>query len=126
MIDIHSLSFLYVLTHAQIFTSKNWAYSGSGNGRSANYTLTYSYETPQTGKTLAYLLPLVQLIKSKHPSTNTQGPIALVITHSRELALQSNTVLKNMGCGLRSTACYGGRPTGQPIEGIGTKLVKKW
>jgi superfamily II DNA/RNA helicase len=36
---------------------------------------------------------------------------ALVITPGRELALQSDNVLKSMGCGLRSMACYGGRPT---------------
>ncbi len=73
-----------------------------------------------TGKTLAYLLPLVQLIdgqSSKVPATphsqseNGQWPIALVITPGRELALQSDNVLKSMGCGLRSMACYGGRPT---------------
>jgi superfamily II DNA/RNA helicase len=59
-----------------------------------------------TGKTLAYLLPLVQLI-----SADTDDVQALVVTPGRELALQSDTVLKNMGCGLRSMACYGGRPT---------------
>ncbi len=59
-----------------------------------------------TGKTLAYLLPLIQLIDAT--SDDVQ---ALVITPGRELALQSDTVLKSMGCGLRSTACYGGRPT---------------
>ncbi len=59
-----------------------------------------------TGKTLAYLLPLIQLID--HTSDEVQ---ALVITPGRELALQSDNVLKSMGCGLRSTACYGGRPT---------------
>ncbi|MFS6554018.1 DEAD/DEAH box helicase, partial [Parabacteroides distasonis] len=32
-----------------------------------------------------------------------------VVTPGRELALQSSTVMKNMGSGLRSTACYGGR-----------------
>ena len=57
-----------------------------------------------TGKTLAYLLPLVQLLDG---TTNTVQ--ALVITPGRELALQSDNVLKSMGCGLRSTACYGGR-----------------
>ena len=69
-----------------------------------------------SGKTLAYLLPLVQLIEkeeptpiTQHPSPNTQWPIALVITPGRELALQSDNVLKSMGCGVRSTACYGGR-----------------
>ena len=57
-----------------------------------------------SGKTLAYLLPLVQLIE-----TDGQWPTALVITPGRELALQSHQVLQSMGCGIRSTACYGGR-----------------
>jgi superfamily II DNA/RNA helicase len=59
-----------------------------------------------TGKTLAYLLPLVQLLDSTSDAVQ-----ALVITPGRELALQSDNVLKSMGCGLRSTACYGGRAT---------------
>ena len=59
-----------------------------------------------TGKTLAYLLPLVQQIDAMKDELQ-----ALVITPGRELALQSDNVLKNMGCGLRSMACYGGRPT---------------
>ena len=57
-----------------------------------------------SGKTLAYLLPLVQLLDG-----NSGQVQALVITPGRELALQSANVLKSMGCGLRSTACYGGR-----------------
>ena len=57
-----------------------------------------------SGKTLAYLLPLVQLLDG-----NSEQVQALVITPGPELALQSDTVLKSMGCGLRSTACYGGR-----------------
>ena len=59
-----------------------------------------------SGKTLAYLLPLVQLV-----SADSDDVQALVVTPGRELALQSDTVLKNMGCGLRSMSCYGGRPT---------------
>ncbi len=58
-----------------------------------------------SGKTLAYLLPLIQLLDADNDAVQ-----ALVITPGRELALQSHNVLKNMGCGLRSTACYGGRP----------------
>ena len=57
-----------------------------------------------SGKTLAYLLPLVQLLNA-----DSQQVQALVITPGRELALQSDNVLKSMGCGLRSNACYGGR-----------------
>ena len=64
-----------------------------------------------TGKTLAYLLPLVQLMEPTPalPDTRRSAVQALVVTPGRELALQSDTVLKSMGCGLRSTACYGGR-----------------
>jgi len=58
-----------------------------------------------SGKTLAYLLPLVQLV-----CVDSDDVQALVVTPGRELALQSDTVLKNMGSGLRSMACYGGRP----------------
>ena len=57
-----------------------------------------------TGKTLAYLLPLVQLVDAQQDI-----PQALVIVPGRELAMQSDRVLRRMGCGLRSAACYGGR-----------------
>ncbi len=57
-----------------------------------------------SGKTLAYLLPLVQLLDSTSDAVQ-----ALVITPGRELALQSHQVLQSMSCGIRSTACYGGR-----------------
>ena len=57
-----------------------------------------------SGKTLAYLLPLVQLIDASVPTVQ-----AVVIVPGRELALQSATVLKDMGCGLRACACYGDR-----------------
>ena len=57
-----------------------------------------------TGKTLAYMLPLVQLLDASSDAVQ-----ALVITPGRELALQSDTVLKSMGCGLRSMSCYDGR-----------------
>lgn len=62
-----------------------------------------------SGKTLAYLLPLVQLIEKEEPTANSQWPTALVVTPGRELALQSHQVLQDMKCGIRSTACYGGR-----------------
>lgn len=57
-----------------------------------------------SGKTLAYLMPLVQLIDPK-----VDEPQLVVVTPGRELALQSTEVLKSMGTGLRTTACYGGR-----------------
>ena len=57
-----------------------------------------------SGKTLAYLLPLVQLL-----DVTSNEVQAIVIVSGRELALQSATVLKDMKCGLRACACYGGR-----------------
>jgi ATP-independent RNA helicase DbpA len=59
-----------------------------------------------SGKTLAYLLPLTQQIDSSSDEVQ-----ALIIVPGRELALQSATVLKDMGTGLRTCACYGGRAT---------------
>lgn len=59
-----------------------------------------------TGKTLAYLLPLVEQLNAE--SDDLQ---AIVIVPGRELALQSAEVLASMKSGLRSAALYGGRPT---------------
>ena len=59
-----------------------------------------------SGKTLAYLLPLVQKIDSQLSHVQM-----LVVVPGRELALQSQRVLKDMGTGLRSMALYGGRAT---------------
>lgn len=57
-----------------------------------------------TGKTLAYLLPLTAKLAPDNDALQ-----AIVVVPGRELALQSHTVLKNMGSGLRSLSCYGGR-----------------
>ena len=66
-----------------------------------------------SGKTLAYLLPLLQLIEHESsnlsPLTSPPSPLCLVVTPGRELALQSDNVLKSMGSGFRSVSCYGGR-----------------
>jgi len=58
-----------------------------------------------SGKTLAFLLPLVEQIDVK--ANDVQ---AVIITPSRELALQIDGVVKQMKCGVRSVSCYGGRP----------------
>ena len=49
-----------------------------------------------TGKTLAYLLPLVQML-----DTQSDEVQALVVVPGRELAMQSDQVLKGMGAGVR-------------------------
>lgn len=57
-----------------------------------------------SGKTLAYLLPMLQLVNADSDQVQ-----ALVVVPGRELAQQSDRVLKTMGSGIRSAACYGGR-----------------
>lgn len=56
-----------------------------------------------SGKTLAFLLPMLQ--KLTHKIMHTQ---ALIITPSRELALQIEDVFKQMKSGYKITCCYGG------------------
>lgn len=57
-----------------------------------------------TGKTLAFLLPL--LSKLDAASTEIQ---ALILVPSRELALQIEQVIREMGAGIKVNAFYGGR-----------------
>ncbi|HVS49412.1 MAG TPA: DEAD/DEAH box helicase [Candidatus Dormibacteraeota bacterium] len=56
-----------------------------------------------SGKTLAYLIPLVD----KLPRGGA-GPRALIVTPTRELALQVEKVLRTLAPELRSTVLYGG------------------
>lgn len=56
-----------------------------------------------TGKTLAFLLPLLEKINIDS-STNQ----AIIIAPSRELAIQINDVFKSLQTAIHSTLCYGG------------------
>lgn len=56
-----------------------------------------------SGKTLAFLLPVVSLLK-----TDLQGIQALILVPSRELAIQIESVFKQMGTAFKINACYGG------------------
>jgi ATP-dependent RNA helicase DeaD len=56
-----------------------------------------------SGKTLAFLIPMIERIKP-----NGAGPKALIVTPTRELALQIAKVLASMNTRLRSTVLYGG------------------
>lgn len=58
-----------------------------------------------TGKTLAFLIPLVQSLDEA-----AEGVQAVILVPSRELALQIDGVFKAMGTPFRSVSCYGGRP----------------
>ncbi len=59
-----------------------------------------------SGKTIAYLFPLVNSV-----NVAIDGLQAVVIVPTRELACQSEEVLKSMKSGIRSLSLYGGRPT---------------
>ena len=56
-----------------------------------------------SGKTIAFLLPLLELINPEASKTQ-----ALIVVPSRELALQIEKVFKTMGTRLKVTSCYGG------------------
>ncbi len=56
-----------------------------------------------SGKTLAFLLPVLERLDPTSKQTQ-----AMIIVPSRELALQIESVFKQMGTGLKITCCYGG------------------
>lgn len=58
-----------------------------------------------SGKTLAYLLPLIKSLKE-----GAEGVQAVVLVPSRELALQTEGVFKQIGSRFKAISCYGGRP----------------
>ncbi len=58
-----------------------------------------------SGKTLAFLLPLLSKIEN-----DKANPQLLIITPTRELALQIHNVIHTLALGLNTTCCYGGHP----------------
>ncbi len=57
-----------------------------------------------TGKTLAFLLPIIAELKD-----DCQHIQVMILVPSRELAIQIDQVIKEMGTGYKSNAVYGGR-----------------
>ena len=58
-----------------------------------------------TGKTLAFLLPLLDILDANNDELQV-----LIIVPSRELAIQIEQVARDMGSGFKVNAVYGGRP----------------
>lgn len=56
-----------------------------------------------SGKTLAFLLSVLEKLNGEVKTTQ-----ALIVVPSRELALQIESVFRQMGTGLKITCCYGG------------------
>jgi superfamily II DNA/RNA helicase len=57
-----------------------------------------------TGKTLAFLLPIIQKLDSECNDVQV-----LILVPSRELAIQIEQVVREMGTGFKTNAVYGGR-----------------
>ncbi|XP_044009761.1 ATP-dependent RNA helicase p62-like [Aphidius gifuensis] len=67
-----------------------------------------------SGKTLGYILPAIVHINSQTPLARGDGPIALVLAPTRELAQQIQTVANDFGSisRVRNTCVFGGAPKG--------------
>ena len=66
-----------------------------------------------SGKTLAFLLPVWQLLQSNE--TKVQ---CLILTPSRELAIQIEQVWKKMATGFKVSCCYGGHDMQTEIQNL--------
>ena len=58
-----------------------------------------------SGKTLAFLLPILELLQPGRP-----GVQCLVLSPTRELAIQIERVWQKMATGYKVNTCYGGHP----------------
>ena len=67
-----------------------------------------------TGKTLAYLLPLLERLDQRR-----SGVQAVIVLPSRELARQVFEVWRAMATPFQMTALYGGRPLEQEVASLG-------
>ncbi|KAJ3290332.1 pre-mRNA processing RNA-helicase [Borealophlyctis nickersoniae] len=65
-----------------------------------------------SGKTIAFLLPMLRHIKDQRPLEPGEGPIALIMTPTRELAVQIHKECKPFAkvLNMRAVCCYGGAP----------------
>lgn len=66
-----------------------------------------------TGKTLAYLLPLMESLDPANPAIQ-----ALILVPSRELALQIESVFNQIRSSLKICSCYGGHPIADEKKSI--------
>jgi len=64
-----------------------------------------------TGKTIAFLLPVIAALIPENPEVQ-----ALILVPSRELAIQIEQVLREMGTGYKVNAVYGGRKIAKDRE----------
>lgn len=70
-----------------------------------------------SGKTLGYILPAIVHISSQQPLNHGDGPIALILAPTRELAQQIQKVTCSFGY-VRSTCIFGGAPKGSQARDL--------
>jgi ATP-dependent RNA helicase DDX46/PRP5 len=70
-----------------------------------------------SGKTLAFLLPLLRHVMAQPAPRPGDGPVAMVLTPTRELAVQTSSVARQYATalGLRVVAAYGGHNISEQI-----------
>ncbi len=66
-----------------------------------------------SGKTLAFLLPIIELLDAKIPLVQ-----CMIISPTRELAIQIESVWKKMGTGYKINTCYGGHDMTVEIQNL--------
>lgn len=80
-----------------------------------------------SGKTLAYILPATVHINNQEPIRRGDGPIALILAPTRELAQQIQQVALEFGSTtyVRSTCIFGGSPKGPQARDLerGVEIV---
>lgn len=80
-----------------------------------------------SGKTLAFILPAIVHINHQPPLQSGDGPIALVLAPTRELAQQIQTVANDFGSSafVRNTCVYGGSSKARQMQDLqnGVELV---
>ncbi|KAI9276996.1 P-loop containing nucleoside triphosphate hydrolase protein [Phascolomyces articulosus] len=73
-----------------------------------------------SGKTIAFLLPMFRHIKDQRPLETGEGPIAVIMTPTRELATQIHRECKPFlkVLGLKAVCAYGGSPIKDQIADL--------
>jgi ATP-dependent RNA helicase DDX5/DBP2 len=73
-----------------------------------------------SGKTLAYIIPALIHLKNQQPIKSGEGPIALVLAPTRELAQQIQNVANEFGlkCKISNTCIFGGAPKANQMRDL--------
>lgn len=80
-----------------------------------------------SGKTVAFLLPLLRHVKDQRPVSGSEGPIGVILSPTRELAMQIYRHAKQFALplGVRISCCVGGQSISEDIAAMkkGAEIV---